>query len=174
MRALDTNSQDVSIQDPLAQLRDIHLPDPISWWPPAIGWWLLVALLGAAIIYGLRWFLNQRAYNCYRTEALRSLDQLKTSFINDRLRHCQEILGLLRRTAKTAYPQLSLESEPTPSMLSRLNQCCANPVFNENLQQRLGDLPYQENPEIPPSLLQELDETTRKWLKKHRRKAPSC
>lgn len=31
--------------DPLAELRDIHLPDAISWWPLAPGWWMLLALL---------------------------------------------------------------------------------------------------------------------------------
>lgn len=30
--------------DPLAQLRDIHLPEPIGWWPLAIGWYILIAL----------------------------------------------------------------------------------------------------------------------------------
>jgi len=31
-------------------LRDIHLPDAISWWTPAIGWWILLALVIAAFI----------------------------------------------------------------------------------------------------------------------------
>ena len=26
-------------------LRDIHLPEAIGWWPPAIGWWLLADTL---------------------------------------------------------------------------------------------------------------------------------
>ena len=31
--------------DPLTiPLRDIHLPEVISWWPLAIGWWILIAL----------------------------------------------------------------------------------------------------------------------------------
>jgi hypothetical protein len=50
--------------DPLQDLRDVHLPDPISWWPPAFGWWMIMGLLiigGSLIIWawGLRW-LNSK------------------------------------------------------------------------------------------------------------------
>ena len=32
--------------DPKAlPLRDIHLPEPIGWWPPALGWWILALLV---------------------------------------------------------------------------------------------------------------------------------
>ena len=47
--------------DPLSELRDIHLPDPVSWWPPAPGWWIAVGigfglLAAAGIGFGLeRW-----------------------------------------------------------------------------------------------------------------------
>ncbi len=30
--------------DPLQQLKTLHLPPEPSWWPPAIGWWLLLLL----------------------------------------------------------------------------------------------------------------------------------
>ena len=39
--------------DPLAQLRDIHLPDTVSDWPPGPGWWVLALVLllfGAALV----------------------------------------------------------------------------------------------------------------------------
>ncbi len=47
-------------QNPLAQLRDIHLPDPISWWPPAIGWWLLLFISLAIIAASVYVYRNNR------------------------------------------------------------------------------------------------------------------
>lgn len=34
-------------------LRDIHLPDPVSWWPPAPGWWLLAGAVVVAVALAL-------------------------------------------------------------------------------------------------------------------------
>ena len=31
--------------DPLQQLKPLHLPPDPSWWPPAIGWWVLLIVL---------------------------------------------------------------------------------------------------------------------------------
>lgn len=155
--------------DPLAQLRDIHLPEPISWWPPAPGWWLLVIIILALLFFTIGWLIKHRAHNCYRREAIEQLKQIQTASINN-LQQCQELLALLRCTAKTAYPELTLESELTPTLLSRLNQCCSQKVFDPKLQQQLGQLPYQASPEISDTLLQQLQQSTELWLKKHNQK----
>jgi len=45
-------------------LRDIHLPEPVSWWPPAPGWWLLAGMLVAVLAFAL-W----QRYRTRRTRA---------------------------------------------------------------------------------------------------------
>jgi hypothetical protein len=38
-------------EDPLSQLADIHLPDPISIWPLAPGWWIVIVLIFASLCW---------------------------------------------------------------------------------------------------------------------------
>jgi len=161
----------VNAQDPLANLRDIHLPDPVGWWPPAPGWWLLAILL-LAILGGLLWWSIRRyRNNRYRREALAELAELQAEN-RPPLEQCQLTLALLRRTAKTAYPGRGLESERLPDMLSRLNNSGRKPAFDEILKGDLAELPYQPDPDIPPSLLQQLTTASRQWIKTHRRGKP--
>ena len=40
-------------EDPLSQLADIHLPDPVSFWPLSPGWWILIVL----VLMGLCWLI---------------------------------------------------------------------------------------------------------------------
>ena len=40
-------------------LRDIHLPAEPSGWPPAIGWWVLAAVLMVVVWYAGRWLLKR-------------------------------------------------------------------------------------------------------------------
>jgi len=43
-------------------LRDIHLPGAITWWPPAVGWWLLAAALLGVVIGFAVWTWRHRRH----------------------------------------------------------------------------------------------------------------
>jgi len=67
------------------QLEDIHLPDPVSFWPLAPGWWLLLLLL---ILLGLA------GYYAYRhRDALWFVSWLQQRFTRQRLKQqlCAEL-----------------------------------------------------------------------------------
>lgn len=56
----------------LQQLRDIHLPDPPGWWPPAPGWWLVALLVAAA----MAWLAWRACANYRRRRPLRQAQRL--------------------------------------------------------------------------------------------------
>ena len=62
-------------------LRDIHLPDPVTWWPPAIGWWLvcaLVLIVALAVMALVR--RRARRRNSPTTIARRDLERLQQAW----------------------------------------------------------------------------------------------
>jgi|MEHZ01.2.fsa_nt_MEHZ010467185.1_4 hypothetical protein len=40
-------------EDLLAQLRNLDTPAALSWWPPALGWWILASLILAVLVAGI-------------------------------------------------------------------------------------------------------------------------
>lgn len=101
------------IANPLP-LADIHTPDTVSAWPPAIGWWLLLLLLIALIIvvitavkrYQKKWAYRRAALTLLKTHYQQWQQARQTSPENNAeadLRCVTALSEVLKRTVRTAY-----------------------------------------------------------------------
>lgn len=87
------------MNDNLPELRDIHLPDGASAWPPAYGWWvLLAAVLGLLAAARLFSFLRKKSKKLY------ALHLLKNIHCNNTLDAAAEMSKILRRICVYKYP----------------------------------------------------------------------
>ena len=101
--------------NPLDQLEPLIAPAPISWWPPAPGWWLL-ALLLPLLVWAL-WRVASRLPKPRRKRATEQpLDPLREAALAELQRlskpydgvHAgpwlQQLNGLLKRLCRERYP----------------------------------------------------------------------
>lgn len=86
----------------LSNLRDIVLPPPVSYWPPAPGWWVLAVLLAALLALLLVRQLIRHRHDAYRREALRELAALPAPLDAS---GAQALSAILKRTALVAFPR---------------------------------------------------------------------
>lgn len=87
--------------NPLDQLKDVHLPDPVSWWPLALGWWIVIVISLVAIIGLISWYVMQHKRSAAKRAALREL-----SSISPHDTHWQaQVNELVKRVALCYFPQ---------------------------------------------------------------------
>lgn len=120
-------------------LRDIHLPEPISWWPIAPGWWLLVitALIIAAII-----FLSIKIYRGkqLKRDIHAELDVIKKQFheTKNRSQLARSLSTLLRRASISLYPKKNIAGLTGENWLTFLDNTNTNPSKHEKFQSETG------------------------------------
>lgn len=96
-------------QDPLSQLRDIHIPAPGGFWPPAPGWWILLLLLVVLTVVIVVLIRRRRQRNAWHRVARRDLDRLanRAAMTSGWF---TELNTLLKQSARARYPDRKPES----------------------------------------------------------------
>ena len=98
-------------ENPLDQLRDIHLPEAIDQFPSAPGWWILLFILVCAIAFYLyRIYQYKKAIRLIKP-AKAELAELKSLEENEVDSHAIALLtGLIKRVCLIFYPSHQVAS----------------------------------------------------------------
>lgn len=128
--------------DPLlAQLRDVHLPEPIGLWPLAPGWYLLLALSICAMLMVFRRYKRSQV----KRAALALLAEYKREYQRDA--NPQEIVvktsDLLRRVALVYFPRAEVAGMQGQAWIDFLDKTGKGIDFNE-IRDLLLILPYEK------------------------------
>ena len=129
------------------ELRDIHLPDPISWWPLAPGWWFVLAAIVLIIagVFLFRYYLKKQALRKTVAAELESIcAQHKKD--NNALVLVQSLSILLRRACISFYPRSEVASLTGDAWLKFLDDSmsdsnCQN-TFHSEHGRLLATAPY--------------------------------
>ena len=144
------------MQDPasLDNLRDIAEPAPVPWWPPAPGWWVVIALVAAGLAVCVYKAWQRWKANAYRRAA--------TAEVNDATND-SEIVEILKRTAMCADTRTHVGSLAGADWCEWLGESGGVPVPAE-LAQRISVGVYRDGSIRTPALA----EFARRWISDHR------
>ncbi len=163
-------------------LRDIHLPESVSTWPPATGWWLLaivsIIVIIITTVLALRFIKRYRDKWGYRKAALPLIDhhyQLwKKNHAQQTPDYTQEtihqLLRVLKRVAISAYPQQDISGLHSQAWVDFLNQQTSPKLFfNQKLADTLISLQYQSSKKANAfDDVEALYVACRQWIKHHK------
>lgn len=147
----------------LLDLKDIHEPDAIGWWPPAIGWWVLAVVLPLLIIF-LVWFYKRLTRKTALKTAGKMLIQIKQDATLDSSRKLSELSVLVRRVAISVSPRAKAAGLTGRQWLAFLDRSVKGLPFSEGIGQLLADAPYRKTPPTEQEISQLID-LCEDWLK---------
>ncbi len=128
-------------------LRDIHLPEPVSWWPLAPGWWVV---LGLIVILGLLllWVRYLRQYQFIAKLARGQLQLLRSDSALSNGDKIRALSILMRRVSISAFPRVDSASLTGVEWLQFLDSSLTERAFSEGPGRALLDGPYKPSGDI--------------------------
>jgi len=157
---------------PVEGLRDVALPDAVSLWPPAPGWYAVAALLLLAGFWALRRYRLARAASRYRRDALIELEALAAGLGRDagRAALAERLPALLKRVALHVEPRPEVASLTGAAWLAELDRMHRGSGFTSGPGRLLPLLSYGTTAQVaavPQGELDALVELSRAWIRGH-------
>ncbi|PKM38048.1 MAG: DUF4381 domain-containing protein [Gammaproteobacteria bacterium HGW-Gammaproteobacteria-10] len=148
-------------------LRDIHLPEPVGFWPPALGWWL--AALGIVILLvSMVWLIRRLTRKTALKSARRLLADLKQDPSLDSAEKVSRLSVLLRRVSISLAPREQSAGLTGQAWLDHLDASLPDQPFSNGIGRQLIEIPYRN--ELPPETdVLALFELCERWLKAQKR-----
>lgn len=152
--------------NPLAQLKDVHLPDSIGWWPLAPGWYLLMFVILTLVLIAALWIHKKRLYAKPKNQAIALLNTYKMEYEKEQNSQLtsSRISELLRRVALVYFPRAEVASLHGTDWLNFLNQTAKDVDFNA-VQSMLLDSPFKTSETIN---LNPLIHNAEQWIKQRK------
>ena len=128
-------------------LRDIHLPESLPWWPPAPGWWVLMLLLCCIAVLVGWWLRSQR--RALKRHCLRELSRIQRSARcdGDTKRVLAEVSMLLRRVAISRLGRQSAAGLSGADWRACIVALSSADAFDERQLELLSRGRFQRSPE---------------------------
>jgi hypothetical protein len=149
-------------------LRDIHLPGPVGWWPPAPGWWIL---LGALVVAAAIAFVRYRRLHRERA-ALKALNAVLAALEQgEEPAYClQRISMILRRFAMSVAAKSDAVAGLTGERwLAYLDSRWDRAAFAGGTGRALTVGPYARPERVRADDVVELNAVCREWVSAQRR-----
>lgn len=127
-------------------LRDLHLPDPVSWWPLAPGWWFLLALAFAGLVWLIVCFIRYRSTSAARRHALSELRTFSQNYTRhgNAVKLGKQLSELTRRTMLAYAPRADVAGLTGEAWLAWLDADLDRSHFLEGDGRPLIDWPYRD------------------------------
>ncbi len=147
-------------------LRDIHLPEAVSWWPPAPGWWLLLLFI-AVIVAVVLLSKHIRKRRLLKRTALAELNRIRQQYNNDhdRLELAKALSALMRRASISFYPRENSASLTGEQWLQHLNNTAQRKDFLGDSGRILVTAPYLPVNSKPDIDFDELLSLCEDWIR---------
>lgn len=144
-------------------LKDIHLPDAVSWWPPAIGWWVLLVLVPLLFV-GLIWLYKFITRKTAIKTAKKQLSVIKKDSLTQDSKKLQQLSELVRRVAISISPRDDAASLTGDAWLHYLDQTVKGTPFTEGAGQYLADAHFRKTFDTTANIPQVIS-LCENWLK---------
>jgi len=120
-------------------LRDIHLPEPVSWWPIAPGWWIIIAsifLIIAVVFISRKIYISKQLKRDIKAE----LENIKQQFqkTQNKSQLAKSLSILLRRASISYYPKADIAGLTGNNWLSYLDESKTNSSADNSFQSDIG------------------------------------